>query len=260
MLPRRTRSAVEQEDTPIQPSINGVTEEAAVPRTSAPPSKYAAHGVKKPDSSKPERVVTAANIRAKPRYTESTPTTTEAGPLELRKKPHDQLLVRVRPEEEWCIPVCLFDSAALKATFVVCGEDMQDWLRDKGYLYVRLLFLAMDENRRLFVWMAPEQPLGDTGQQYTSTHYRAVMRARSVWTRMRRNKNEAFYTIETTTLLPEPEWDTTMTPDDMVQRAFGDAVIWDEEHPAIQKLFYGKTQTETLTGIQVETLDDEENA
>ena len=155
------------------------------------------------------------------------------------RKPHSQEFVRTHP-----------DFRLPGAAIIELKDDREIFLVTPAVavvlpptdFVVKDLFLTLSRQSVLFVWPVPVPKMDGRGQGnawHTSAREAALLAA-TKWIRISANMVLGAYDVcEAGVKLPDPEWPTDKTFNDILRIAFKDRLIETVDHPVIQRLLYG---------------------
>jgi hypothetical protein len=155
------------------------------------------------------------------------------------RKPHSQEFVRVHPE--FRIP---------GAPIIELKDDRESFLLtpsvaamlSPGDFTLKDLFLSMSRQGVLFVWPVPVPADGQRANSWHTSAREAAVLAAGEWIRLSANTALKAYDVTVSPPLvkiPEPEWPTDKSFNDILRIAFKDRVIETVDHPVIQRLLTG---------------------
>lgn len=155
------------------------------------------------------------------------------------RKPHSQEYVRTHPQ--FRLP---------GAPIIELKDDRESFLLTPAVAVLlppndfalKDLFLTLSRQNVLFVWPVPV-PKADgrgRGNAWHTTARDAAVLASAKWIRLSANMALGAYDVcEAGVKLPEPEWPTDRTFNDILRIAFKDRLIETVDHPVIQRLLHG---------------------
>jgi hypothetical protein len=155
------------------------------------------------------------------------------------RKPHSQEFVRTHPE--FRLP---------GAALIELKDDRESFMNTPAVAVqlpqtdftLKDLFLTLSRQNVLFVWPVPVPTTDGRGRGnawHTSARAAATLAAVK-WIRLSANMALGAYDIcEASVRLPDPEWPTDKTFNDILRIAFKDRLIDTVEHPVIQRLLTG---------------------
>lgn len=149
------------------------------------------------------------------------------------RKPNRQEFVRVHPDEAWRLPTWTLTAGDDRKTFLV-APDL--WSQLPGELSSTLLVTAVTRQGVVFLW--PLRLPSSDGRviEWHASALEAATIAQTSWVKVVANMGLGAYEVhEAQAELPEPNW-----PDvdfqKLVELAFKDAYIRDEQHPVLRRL------------------------
>lgn len=155
------------------------------------------------------------------------------------RRPHSQEFVRTHPEFR-------LSGAAI----IELKDDRESFLvlpvvaamMSPGDFVVKDLFLTLSRQNVLSIWPVPVPKTDGRGRgnAWHTTAREAAVLATTQWVRLTPNMPLGAYDISVATAkIPEPEWPTDKTFNDILRIAFKDRVIETVDHTVIQRLLCG---------------------
>jgi hypothetical protein len=155
------------------------------------------------------------------------------------RRPHSQEFVRTHPE--FRLP---------GAPVIELKDDRESFLvvpavaatLSPGDFALKDLFLTLSRQNVLFVWPVPVPKTDGRGRgnAWHTTAREAAVLATTQWLRLTPNMPLGAYDVSVATVkLPDPEWPTDKTFNDILRIAFKDRLIETVDHPVIQRLLCG---------------------
>ena len=155
------------------------------------------------------------------------------------RRPHSQEFVRTHPE--FRLPgTAIIELKDDRESFLVVPTVAATM--SPGDFVVKDLFLTLSRQNVLYVWPVPV-PKADgrgRGNAWHITAREAAVLATTQWVRLTANMALGAYEVSVATAkLPEPEWPTDKSFNDILRIAFKDRLIETVDHPVIQRLLGG---------------------
>jgi hypothetical protein len=149
------------------------------------------------------------------------------------RKPDRQWFVRVRPGNDWRLPVAIIDVTEERDPYVVAPSLVADLTAEVA---PSMLFTAISRHAGLFLWPIRLPGEDGTHNPWHRSAWEAAARAESHWVRVVANKSAGAYDVyEATGNLGEPEWPTPSFAE-LLKIAFRDRFIDSSEHPVLRRL------------------------
>jgi hypothetical protein len=157
------------------------------------------------------------------------------------RKPHSQEFVRTHTDEKFRLPgAAIIELKDDRESFLVLPTVAT--LLSPGDFVAKDLFLTLSRQNILFLWPVPVPKTDGRGRGngwHISARNAAVL-ATTQWVRLTPNMPLGAYdTSVATAKLPEPEWPTDKSFNDILRIAFKDRLIETIDHPVIQRLLCG---------------------
>ena len=157
-------------------------------------------------------------------------------------KPAKNAWVTVCPDPATtCIVVMYEDtSQARSTTYLVAGRALKEEMCTRFGAKKRRLYLAQDNNKRLFLWPLGLPSSDGSINSWTQSSEQAVAAAKSGWVHVVANRLRQEYDIELAKpdIIPDPQWPAESF-DDIVRRAVRGLVLVEGDNPILRRLREG---------------------
>jgi hypothetical protein len=155
------------------------------------------------------------------------------------RRPHSQEFVRTHPEF-WLPGAPVIELKDDRESFLVVPAVAATL--SPGDFALKDLTLTLSRQNVLFVGRLPVPKTDGRGRgnAWHTTAREAAILATTQWVRLTSNMSLRAYDVSVATVkLPDPEWPTDKTFNDILRIAFKDRLIETVDHPVIQRLLYG---------------------
>lgn len=149
-------------------------------------------------------------------------------------KPAKHVFFMVRKESFWSVDVWILEFKEDRETYLVHPNTLQS----VGDLAVpTTLYTAITRNGDIFFLPVRISRSDSRSDSWNDSRRAAAELAKNKWLRMTANTNTSCYDVyEATGNIPDPEWPTDFTLEDLLNIAFKDRMIEGHEHPVLKKL------------------------
>lgn len=151
------------------------------------------------------------------------------------RKPNKHEFVRVRAGSEWRFETGCFIEKETRETYLVTPEL---WPAMPGDVTPTALVVAISRNSPVpFLWPLVLPSSDGRPNRWHESGIRAARLAESQWVRSVADMAEGSYVpFVAAAKLPEPEWPSDLTMNDLIRLAFQARFIRDMSHPCLQRL------------------------
>jgi hypothetical protein len=150
------------------------------------------------------------------------------------ERPSKKTFIRVHPEEDWSLEVWMLQLEEEGEIYIVHPDTVQ---YAEGLVEPTILYTAITRNGDIF--LLPVKRPGPDGKSnsWHESRMHAAQLAKHRWVKIVANKPVSAYDIfEAKGNIPEPEWPSDMTFEDLLNIAFKDRIVKGHDHPVLRRL------------------------